>query len=574
MIRKSDRPDGKIKCLVQRSQRRLIAGRVTSALLDCAVFAFLAALAYMSLSGPLDLGTSARDVFFIGLGAMILAYVAIEALQGTSSMDVALLLDEHLNLKDRISSWLSFEGRSKQGAFMRAHLAETVECLSRVEAKPLPFPLPKRLRAFILFIVLVLLSLMPHADRALLAEREDVRASAGKVSAARRKARELARIRHEAGLRGLPKLAGMIADVEREMSAKIDLLTKQERKPPADARKDHGKDSSEQATAETAAAKTKLTGRELGLSAGLRKAGSAAYRPTGKFDSFPDSAYAATFAELDERLLDGDLTARQLSDLARHLEGVADRFSSQGFESDHQAELVERAALSHDGDEVLDTSRGNSFDRSLKPLQQKSFSEFLMRYAAHIGNKALGQLRFEPGGEGKSDMKIGAIKAPPGKKAASAMRRVDSKPAPETPMVSGEVGKAGTSSQAAGDGKMKGRAEGTAKGAGTSPGGAGAGSGGGGRAAGAPPVLPRALGGRYLPLHGKLSDGKAVVQVINDHGHGGRRLASAESAKVTYRDVFVQYAHGAEAEISGEKVPLQMRDYIRDYFRSIRPNQE
>ncbi len=574
MIRNSDSPKGKITSLLRRSRRRLIAGRAAAALLECAVFALLSALAFGGLAGPLDLGASAWGIFLVGLGTVTMAYVARETVRGTSRLDVAILLDERLGFKDRISSCLSFENRSRQTAFMRAHLAETAQSLLQVVAKPLPFPVPRRLRALLLFCALGLVSLIPHAERSSLREQEGVRASAHKAGAARGLAHDLKRVRREAGLRGLPRLSGMIADVEREMSARIDLLTAQERKPKAKALNESETDSSGQTQAETKAAMAALRGHALGKGAGLRLAGSATYRPTGKFDSFPAAAYAATFAELDARLLDGDLTARQLSDLARHLEGVADRFSSQGFESDHQAELVERAALSHDGDEVLETSAGNSFDRSLKPLQQKSFSEFLMRYAAHIGQKALGHLRHEPGGRNDNDVNIGNIPAPPGKQATSAMRRVGTRPAAELPILEGQVGKAGApeghgNPQNTGTAKTAEGAvpEGTAKGA-------GAGSGGGGRKAGAPPVLPRALGGEYLPLRGKLSDGKAVVQVISERGSTGRGLASAESGQVTYRDVFVQYARGAEAELSGERVPLQMRDYIRDYFRSIRPGQE
>ena len=81
--------------------------------------------------------------------------------------------------------------------------------------------------------------------------------------------------------------------------------------------------------------------------------------------------------------------------------------------------------------------------------------------------------------------------------------------------------------------------------------------------------MPRANGGEYLPLKGKLGDGKAVIQIINDRGK--RQLASRPVGTVTYRDVFVEYAQGAEAELNSEQVPLHMREYIRDYFRSIRP---
>jgi hypothetical protein len=88
----------------------------------------------------------------------------------------------------------------------------------------------------------------------------------------------------------------------------------------------------------------------------------------------------------------------------------------------------------------------------------------------------------------------------------------------------------------------------------------------------APAILPRAEGGSYLPLKGKLGDGDSLIQVIHDRGK--RNLPTPVSGEVSYREVFVEYAHGAEAELNSEQVPAHMRDYIRDYFRSIRPAAE
>jgi hypothetical protein len=85
------------------------------------------------------------------------------------------------------------------------------------------------------------------------------------------------------------------------------------------------------------------------------------------------------------------------------------------------------------------------------------------------------------------------------------------------------------------------------------------------------PVLPKATGGEYLPLKGKLGDGKRVIEVI--HARGRRNIASRVPGETSYQEVFVEYAGAAEAELNSEQVPLHMRDFIRDYFRSIRPRQ-
>ena len=100
-------------------------------------------------------------------------------------------------------------------------------------------------------------------------------------------------------------------------------------------------------------------------------------------------------------------------------------------------------------------------------------------------------------------------------------------------------------------------------------GGAGAGRGAASRSGAAPPILPRAEGGEYLPLKGKLGDGETIVQIISDRGK--HNIAAKTSGPVSYHDVFVEYSQAAEANLNSEQVPLHMRDYIRDYFRSIRP---
>ena len=156
------------------------------------------------------------------------------------------------------------------------------------------------------------------------------------------------------------------------------------------------------------------------------------------------------------------------------------------------------------------------------------------------------------------------VSAPPPKDGKYALRGVTEQP-PNQPMLQGskeQMSKVASQARAMSQKNQEGSHTGAA----------GAGAGASQRTGRVPAVLPRPEGGQYLPLEGKLGEGPAVIQVIDDRG---RRNISVRSGEIiTYREVFVHYARGAEAELSSEQVPLHMRGYIRDYFRSIRPQLE
>jgi hypothetical protein len=195
-------------------------------------------------------------------------------------------------------------------------------------------------------------------------------------------------------------------------------------------------------------------------------------------------------------------------------------------------------------------------------LQYRSFAEFLKRYAAHLGEKAMGKARFELSEQANTGGEVFNVSAPPPKDGKYALRGVTDQP-PNTPMLQGSREQA---ARIAAQAKSMGR-DGKN---GTHSGAAGAGAGASQRTSGVPAVLPQPEGGQYLPLQGKLGEGPAVIQVIDDRGR--RNITARSGETVTYREVFVHYARSAEAELSSEQVPLHMRDYIRDYFRSIRPD--
>lgn len=166
------------------------------------------------------------------------------------------------------------------------------------------------------------------------------------------------------------------------------------------------------------------------------------------------------------------------------------------------------------------------------------------------------------------------VSAPPPEDASYALKGVSQQPGHDPILQASADQVAKVASQLAGRGRAGAGHKGgpAGRGEGTALGGRGAGMGGSARQGAAPPVLPRSEGGAYLPLKGKLGDGKRVVELIA--GRGRHNIPAGQSGDLTYREVFVEYGQAAEAELNGEKVPLEMRDYIRDYFRSIRPGPE
>ncbi len=570
---------------IRRSRRRVLAGRLVGWLADAAVFGLLAAIAFGTWAQTSGLGFGAWIAFFAILGSVLAAHLVRELTRGTSLEAVAVWLDRELGFFDRISSALQFSRQAEPTGFMRAHMAETaafLESHADQTNRVMAVPWPARGRAFALFLVIGLVSLLPHADRA----RIEARDRSERVEARRRAGRdlvsELTRLRKEAELSGLTRLSEMVADAEQALSRQLDLVEPEDLEPPpaqedADGSKlpatSSRHDSPDQALKKgVGAAAGGVAGQGVSLSQ------VASYQPVGKFDSFPAQSYAEVFAELDEVVIGDDfLTAAELSNLTEHVDSAAGNIGNFGFMDDNRAFGLEGAMRNPEGEAMMAAQDYNAMERGVAGLQYKAFSEFLKRYAAHLGEKALGRAHFEHTqkrtGEGGE---VVNVSAPPPKDAEFAIQGVTDKP--NAPLLQGtpeQMAQVAAQTLAAGQITGQDASDSALKvrGGGTAPGGKGAGVGSGaGRGKAAPKILPRASGGEYLPLEGRLADGDSVVRLIDARGR--RKLGSRSGAgtgAITYREVFVQYARGAEAELNSEKVPLHMRDYIRDYFRAIRP---
>jgi len=262
-------------------------------------------------------------------------------------------------------------------------------------------------------------------------------------------------------------------------------------------------------------------------------------------------------------LLDGELTGKELSQLSEHMDDVAGKLGNYAQFKDSENIGVDDATAGSSSQQV-DTGKYDALEKALAPAQYRSFSEFLKRYASHVGDKGLGKAKFEMSQQENTGGQMFNVSAPPPKDAKFSIKAVTDQQG-NNPILQASADQAAQVAARA-------SAKNAQMGQGTQLGGKGAGVGGSGRKGSAPAVLPRAEGGEYLPLKGKLNDGASVIQVINEQGR--HKIASKESTEVSYQDVFVHYAHGAEAELNGEQVPVHMRDYIRDYFRSIRPGAE
>jgi hypothetical protein len=564
----TDRLQSPVLDIIQRSRRRVIASRLAGALIDSVVFALLACLAFGALAYSAGWGAAGWVVFLILLFLALAGYVAHSVLAGTSLRAVAILLDEKLGYHDRISSALAFSSAGQPTAFMQAHMRETTEFLKERLDDVLPVPRLGRGRALVLFLVLGLVALLPHSDRIAQQRRDRQEKMTRRVEQRRDLAREMEQLRREADLKGLKKLSKMIEAVEEDLNRDLDLVTPEELEPPPPPEKPK--------PAETPGTTAKQGAEEEGLKPADDKLGSAkpgqgihlsnvaTYQPVGKFDSFPEEAYAEVFAELDAGLLDNQLTGAELANLAEHVDDTAGKIANFAFNTDMDLVGVEAMMSGKDADDYAKAGRYDPMEAVQAALQYRSFAEFLKRYASHLGAKAMGKARFELSEKANSGGEVFNVSAPPPKDGKYALRGVTDQPQ-GMPMLKGSKDQMSKlSKQAAG---MSQKAK-----DGTHTGAAGAGAGASQRSGRVPAVLPHPEGGQYLPLEGKLGEGPAVIQVIDDRG---RRNMSARSGKnITYREVFVHYARGAEAELSSEQVPLHMRDYIRDYFRSIRPELE
>lgn len=555
-------------------------GRTLGWLIDGLVVGLLASVAFGSWASAAGFTAAGWTAFFGLLALVLLAYLAYELTRGTSLRAVAIRLDRELGFHDRISSALDFTRSPTPTGFMKAHLEETADFLAEHQQRAVTVPWPRRGRAFGLFLALVLVSFLPHGDRAQLEAGQRRARVEQQRRATRDLANELHQLRQQAELVGLPKLGDVLAQAERALVEELSLVEEEDlpvpdaQEPPPDSK---APVTTGQPDNPDEALKQGIPGATGGVAGqGVRLSKVASYQPVGKFDSFPAQAYAEVFAELDDTIIGDDfLTADELSGLAEHLDQAAGNIGNFGFQMDSNSKPDMGPGPGKKS--MSEEDRRDEFRGGLEALQYKAFSEFLKRYAAHLGEKAMGRAHFEQtqkrsskGGE------VVNVSAPPPKDAEFAVTGVSDQA--NAPLLGGTPEQmAQAAAQAMAKGKVTGANASTdaikVRGGGTQAGGQGAGVGGGGpRAAAAPKVLPRASGGEYLPLEGKLADGQSVVRLIDAMGHrtlGAKQTAGAKG--LNYRDVFVEYAHGAEAELNSEDVPLQMRDFVREYFRSIRP---
>lgn len=555
----------------------MVLGRVIAWVLDASVVAFLSTVAFAAGAQSGSLGSNAWSFFILALSAALVGMLVLQTRTGTSMQEVAEILDEKLGFKDRLSSALRFYNSSKPTGFMRAHMQETNEFLQNRPQAHLPIPWPQRTKAYILFLAIVLTSLLPHEDRVRIEALDKQNKLKQRKQQATQIAKELSDIRRRSDLAGLTRLSSMVMEVQRAISEQMDLLPpkEQDEAPKSDTPTDSTSEKSQDSSSQVA-----MDISDSGASGNNpRLSQVASYRPVGRFDSFPAESYSEVFSELDNLVISDDfLTSKELQALSDHVNDVAAKLGNFGYFKDEQASRPESGPGAQYGQMDPDEA-DDPFRAGLAPLQYKAFSEFLKRYAAHLGEKALGKAHLEHLAKQKAESdrgKILNISTPPPKDGKYSVQSASQKP--QGPMIQGtpkQVSK--VASQVLSGGKVTSNQspENSLKvtGGGTQPGGKGAGVGGGGGArAPSPKVIPTASGGEYLPLDGKLSDGRSVIQIID--ARGKRKLGKGQtriSAKVTYKEVFKGYAQGAEAELAGESVPLQMRDYVRQYFLSIRP---
>ena len=390
----TDHIESPVLDIIQRSRRRVIASRLAGALIDGLVFGLLVCLAFGTLAYWAGWGTAGWMVFLVLLFLALAGYAAHSALAGTSLRAVAILLDEKLGYHDRISSALAFSGVHRPTAFMQAHLRETAVFLKDRRDDLLPTPRLGRGRALALFLALALIALLPHSDHIAQQQQDRREQVIRKVQDTRGLAREMEQLRREADLRGLKKLSKMLAQVEEDLNRRLDLVTPEELEPPPP--------PEQPKPAEVAGTTAKQGTEEEGLKPADEKVGTAkpgqgvqlsnvaTYQPVGKFDSFPEEAYAEVFDELDSSLLDNQLTGVELANLAEHVDDTAGKIANFAYNTDMDLMGMEAVMSGKDADDYAKAGRYDPMEAVQAALQYRSFAEFLKRYASHLGEKAMG----------------------------------------------------------------------------------------------------------------------------------------------------------------------------------------
>ncbi|HSA21380.1 MAG TPA: hypothetical protein P5076_08025 [Myxococcota bacterium] len=555
----------------------MILGRLVGGALDVVVFGLLAALA---------LGAAAQALGPWGVGAIAVAlllgaagYLVWEALRQNSLAEHAGRLDRELGLHDRISSAFAFARAPRRSEFMSAHLRETAAFLERAGEPRVRVPWPARARSFGLFLALALVALLPHADRSQVEARGNLDERLERTRAVQGLVRELSELRSQVERKGLPKLAKAVARAEEAMREELRILDPEPPPEPQAAPQDPGAAEDTLQSARDADARAGSEGGAGNVDGAVRVSRLGAYKPVGKFDAFPEAAYAEVFAELDENFSDLDLGEAEMERMSDYLGDMSGRVGNMGMKDDSQSASMGGQMAAPNGKELMENPGFDPFGSNVRSLHHKAFAEFLRRYASHLGDRAAGRAATRANREaqaGKATAFDPASAAPP-EDGELALKAVTDKPAGSELKGSPDQ-LAKLSRMAAGGGKLTGSESAgdktAVRGTGTRLGGqgAGVGSAAGGQGEG-PAVLPRATGGEYLPLEGKLGDGRSVLQVIDARGrrHLGPAAVGDGSQTTTWSDVFGAYARGAEAELNSEAVPLDLRDYVRDYFRAIRP---
>jgi hypothetical protein len=569
MARSDAEIEARLLATIRRNQVRLRRSRLPGALLEASLVWLAGMLLFGALAGETASGGAWLGAAAVG-AAMALGLASGSVLRGTSLFAVAERLDRTLELHDRVSSALQFLRQPRRSAFMQAHMEETADFLESRDDFRLPAERGNALRLTAVLLGCSLAAALPHADRQWVERREQLDREQVRRERGQALISDLKNLRQEAEVRNLRRLADVIAQAERVWQRRLAFQPREERPEPTppetpadEARNRTGRPDTGQAAQPDAAG----ANRSQDAKDGVRVASRATYQAVGKFDAFPEEAYADVFAELDGVVLDAPLDAREMQNLAEHVDSVAGKINNFAFLNDAESCNVEGARRGPRSGSMPD----NSFESALAPLQYKAFSEFLKRYAAHLADKAAGQARQEESGRvGMGRDKLD-VPGPPPKDAKFTLQGFGEQ-RPDMPILQ-------PSEQAArelaarlpaqpGSGPQKGTQRG-----GTEVGGSGAGSGASEHTLAAPAILPRAEGGEYLRLQGRLGEGESVIQLIQDRGRHNLGATRTESG-VGFDDVFREYAHSAEADMNGEGVPWYMREFVRDYFRSIRPGGE
>ena len=499
--------------------------------------------ALILLSGRLLPLEGTRPLALAPLAVWGAASLGILLFKPLADLRVALSADRELDLKERVSTCLAFNaegsplaGRSFDAQLVQQMNADALAALSRVDMRrsfPPRFKSRPLMAAGLLLVGALLLAFLPNPMDQVLAERRAV------AQAARQQAEKIADLKKE-----VEKTADLTPEEKERLLQRLAELARQLQANPGDR---------QQALADIDRVEQAIR-QQLDPGAAMQKAA---------LEGIAARLQALAGAHKDERLGDlqkaaedlkalaeqiGQMTPEQRSQLARDLGQLAARASQAGDSATAQAlAALAQAALSGDSQ-----SAGQAAQAGQQALQQAQTNlanqQALQRALA--GVQASQQAMAQAGAAGQNASQ-------------------------------GQGGQNSGQGQGQGQGQQAGRpGSGGGSNANTLPGSQGQGA--FNRPSTSKPALGEGAlpaGDIFVPREKRPAGGNELFVPGQDTGQGEEQVRPSQStlpgasspSLIPYQSVYQSYLDTASQALDQSAIPLDLKDFVRDYFSQLEP---